>query len=76
MARVRRSLAVVLGGVELPTPVMIASGCAGTGRELSGLVDLRKVGGLVSRTIHLHVETGEVRLKASGQSEETLHFGT
>jgi dihydroorotate dehydrogenase (NAD+) catalytic subunit len=30
---------------------MVASGCAGTGRELSGLVDLRKVGALVSRTI-------------------------
>jgi dihydroorotate dehydrogenase (NAD+) catalytic subunit len=58
VARVRRSLAVVLGGVELPTPVMIASGCAGTGRELSGLVDLRKVGGLVSRTITIEPEKG------------------
>ena len=30
------------------TPILIASGCAGTGRELSGLVDLRKVGGVVA----------------------------
>jgi chemotaxis receptor (MCP) glutamine deamidase CheD len=31
------------------------------------------VGGLVSRTIHLHMDTGEVRLKRSGQNvEETL----
>lgn len=33
------------------------------------------VGGLVSRTIHLHLQTGEVRLKASGQAEEVLLFG-
>jgi len=39
-------------------------------------IQAKQLGGLVSRTIHLHVETGEVRLKASGQSEETLHFGT
>ena len=51
MAGVKRTLAVELGGLTLPTPVMIASGCAGTGRELAGLVDLRKVGGIVSRTI-------------------------
>jgi dihydroorotate dehydrogenase (NAD+) catalytic subunit len=46
-----RTLAVDLGGIALPTPVMIAAGCAGTGRELAGLVDLRRVGGIVSRTI-------------------------
>ena len=51
-AATKRTLAVDLGaGLVLPTPVLIASGCAGTGRELSGLVDLRKVGGLVSRSI-------------------------
>ena len=36
------SLAVDLGGLVLPTPVMIAAGCAGTGRELAGLVELRQ----------------------------------
>jgi dihydroorotate dehydrogenase (NAD+) catalytic subunit len=51
MSRRARSLAVDVGGLVLPTPVMIASGCGGTGRELTGLVDLRKVGGIVSRTI-------------------------
>jgi dihydroorotate dehydrogenase (NAD+) catalytic subunit len=47
----KRTLMVDLGGVVLPSPVMIASGCAGTGRELSGLVELRRLGGLVSRSI-------------------------
>jgi dihydroorotate dehydrogenase (NAD+) catalytic subunit len=46
------------GGLVLPTPVMIASGCAGTGRELAGLVDLRKVGGLVSRSVTLEARKG------------------
>lgn len=51
MAGVKRTLTVDLGGLTLTTPVMIAAGCGGTGRELSGLVDLRKIGAIVSRTI-------------------------
>jgi dihydroorotate dehydrogenase (NAD+) catalytic subunit len=51
VAGVKRTLAVDLAGLGMVTPVMIASGCAGTGRELSGLVDLRKVGAVVSRTV-------------------------
>jgi dihydroorotate dehydrogenase (NAD+) catalytic subunit len=51
VAGVKRTLAVDLGGLALATPVMVAAGCAGTGRELSGLVELRKVGALVTRTI-------------------------
>jgi dihydroorotate dehydrogenase (NAD+) catalytic subunit len=59
MAGVRRTLTTELGGgLTLPTPVMIAAGCAGTGRELGGLVDLRKVGAVVSRTITVLPERG------------------
>lgn len=58
MAGVRRSLSVDLGGVVLATPVMIAAGCGGSGSELSGLVDPRKVGGIVSRSITLEPEKG------------------
>jgi dihydroorotate dehydrogenase (NAD+) catalytic subunit len=46
-----RTLAVDLRGIVLSTPVMIAAGCGGTGRELAGLVDVHKVGAIVSRTI-------------------------
>lgn len=54
MAGLKRTIAVDLGaGLVLATPVMIAAGCAGTGRELTGLVDLHKVGAVVSRTITL-----------------------
>jgi dihydroorotate dehydrogenase (NAD+) catalytic subunit len=60
MAGVKRSLAVDLAGFPMATPVMIAAGCAGTGRELSSMVDLRKVGGLVSRTITVLPRKGTV----------------
>ena len=59
MAGLKRTLAVDLGaGLVLPTPVVVASGCAGTGRELGGLVDLRKVGAVVSRSVTLEPERG------------------
>jgi dihydroorotate dehydrogenase (NAD+) catalytic subunit len=59
MAGVRRTLATELGaGLTLPTPVIVAAGCGGTGRELGGLVDLRKVGAVVSRTITVLPERG------------------
>jgi len=58
VAGVKRTLSVDLQGLVLPTPVMIAAGCSGTGRELSGLVDLRKVGAVVSRSITLEADRG------------------
>jgi len=59
VAGVRRSIAVDLGGLVLATPVMIASGCAGTGRELAGLVDTRRVGAIVTRSITLRPRRGD-----------------
>jgi dihydroorotate dehydrogenase (NAD+) catalytic subunit len=58
MAGVRRSLAVDVGGLRMTTPVMIAAGCGGTGRELAGLVDQHRIGGIVSRTITLTPRKG------------------
>ncbi len=58
MAGVKRTLSVDLRGLALPTPVMVASGCAGTGGELSSLLDLRKVGAVVSRSITLEPDRG------------------
>jgi len=56
---VKRSVAVDLGGLALATPVMVASGCAGTGRELTALIDTRRVGALVTRSITLHPRRGD-----------------
>ena len=54
----KRTLAVDLGGWVLPTPVMIAAGCAGTGRELAGLVEARRIGAIVSRSVTLRPRKG------------------
>jgi dihydroorotate dehydrogenase (NAD+) catalytic subunit len=59
VAGVKRTVAVDLGaGLVLPTPVLVASGCVGTGRELGAFTDLRKVGGVVSRTVTLEPRKG------------------
>ncbi len=58
MAGVKQTLAVDLAGVRLPIPVLAASGCFGTGRELAGLADLHKLGGVVTRSITLHPSKG------------------
>jgi dihydroorotate dehydrogenase (NAD+) catalytic subunit len=59
VAGVKRTVAVDLGGWVVPTPVMVASGCAGTGRELTGLVDTRKIGAIVTRSITLRPRKGD-----------------
>jgi dihydroorotate dehydrogenase (NAD+) catalytic subunit len=51
VAGLKPSLAVDLGGVRLPTPVVAASGCLGTGRELGALVDVGALGGVVTRSL-------------------------
>jgi dihydroorotate dehydrogenase (NAD+) catalytic subunit len=58
VAGVKRTLAVDLGGLTLPSPIMIASGCAGSGRETTGLVDPRKIGAAVTRTITVQPRKG------------------
>jgi dihydroorotate dehydrogenase (NAD+) catalytic subunit len=55
----KQTLVVDLGaGLVLATPVIVAAGCAGTGRELAALVDLKRVGGIVSRSITLEPRKG------------------
>jgi len=44
-------LSVDLAGVRFPTPVLVASGCFGTGAEAAELVDVSTLGGIVTRTI-------------------------
>jgi dihydroorotate dehydrogenase (NAD+) catalytic subunit len=44
-------LAVSLGRLRLPNPIMVASGTFGYGREMTGFVDLSRLGGIVPKTI-------------------------
>jgi dihydroorotate dehydrogenase (NAD+) catalytic subunit len=52
------SLAVDLDGLLLPTPVLAASGCFNTGREMSQLVDIKRMGGIVTKSVTLHPRRG------------------
>ncbi len=45
------SLEVDLNGVRFPTPVLGASGCFNSGKELSQLIDLHRVGGIVTKSV-------------------------
>ncbi|MGH2676777.1 MAG: dihydroorotate dehydrogenase, partial [Actinomycetota bacterium] len=47
----RVSLGTSLAGIELPSPVLVASGTFGTGVEMSQLVELRKIGGIVTKSV-------------------------
>lgn len=44
-------MSVELAGLTLPSPVMVAAGCGGTGRELAAYADLAALGGFVTRTL-------------------------
>lgn len=44
-------LGVTLGRLELPNPVMVASGTFGYAREMAGLIDLSRLGGIIPKTI-------------------------
>ena len=44
-------LSVTLGRLRLPNPILVASGTFGYGREMKGLVDLARLGGIVPKTI-------------------------
>lgn len=44
-------LTVSLGRLTLPNPILVASGTFGYGREMTGFVDLARLGGIVPKTI-------------------------
>ena len=44
-------LAVSLGRLTLPNPILVASGTFGYGREMTGFVELARLGGIVPKTI-------------------------
>jgi len=44
-------LAVTLGRLRLPNPILVASGTFGYGKEMTGFMDLARLGGIVPKTI-------------------------
>ncbi len=54
------SLAVSLGRLRLPNPILVASGTFGYGQEMTGFVDLARLGGIVPKTITPQPRKGNV----------------
>ncbi len=54
----RPDLSVEIGSLRLKNPLMLASGVAGYGEELKALIDLGRVGALVTKTITLDERVG------------------
>lgn len=52
------NLAVDVGGISMKNPVMAASGTCGYGDELSPLVDLKKLGGIIVKGLSLKPSAG------------------
>ena len=53
-------LSISLGRLQLPNPIMVASGTFGYGREMTGFVNLARLGGIVPKTITLLPRRGNV----------------
>ena len=47
-----------LGHIELPNPILTASGCAGSGRELAQFFDVSKIGAIVTKSVMLAARAG------------------
>jgi dihydroorotate dehydrogenase (NAD+) catalytic subunit len=52
------ALAVTAAGIEFQNPVLLAAGTAAYGRELSGVADLNRLGGLITKAVSLEVRHG------------------
>lgn len=54
----RGSLAVRVAGLEFQNPIVLAAGTAAYGRELDGVVDLARLGGLVTKAVSPEPRSG------------------
>lgn len=52
------SLTTALAGLELQNPILLSAGTAGYGREVSGVIDLDALGGLVTKAVSLTPRNG------------------
>ncbi|MHB0928637.1 MAG: dihydroorotate dehydrogenase [Candidatus Nanopelagicales bacterium] len=55
---VQVDLSTALGKLQLPAPVLTASGCAGYGRELDSYFDITSIGAIVTKSIMMEPRSG------------------
>jgi len=51
-------LATTIGALELPSPMLTASGCAGSGREIDQFVDVTRLGAVVTKSVMMRPRAG------------------
>src|SRR3954462_13380024 len=79
------NLSVTLGRLALPNPVLVASGTFGYAREMAGVVDFARLGGIIPKTVTRRpragnppprtVETASGMLNAIGLDNDGIeHF--
>lgn len=51
-------MSTVLAGLDLPSPVLTASGCSAAGRELDQFFDVTEIGAIVTKSIMLNPRSG------------------
>jgi dihydroorotate dehydrogenase (NAD+) catalytic subunit len=54
----RADMSTDLAGIELPSPILTASGCAASGRELDAYFDITAIGGVITKSIMLKPRAG------------------
>lgn len=64
-AATRVEMGTDLAGIELPSPVLTASGCAAAGRELDAFVDITSLGAVVTKSIMLRPRAGRATPRMS-----------
>ena len=47
-----------IGHLDLPVPILTASGCAGTGRELAQFTDVARIGAVITKSVTLEPKAG------------------
>jgi len=47
-----------IGLMDLPSPILTASGCAGTGRELAQFTDVARIGAFITKSVTLEPKAG------------------
>src|ERR1700678_3761545 len=47
-----------VGHLDLPSPILTASGCAGTGRELAQFTDVARIGAVITKSVTLEPKAG------------------
>jgi dihydroorotate dehydrogenase (NAD+) catalytic subunit len=47
-----------IGHMDLPSPILTASGCAGSGRELAQFTDVAKIGAVITKSVTLEPKAG------------------